>query len=55
VIVSHDKFFLDRMVTEIVELYQQNLHFYKGNYSFYEKEKEMRISLQQRVSCRSIV
>jgi ATP-binding cassette subfamily F protein 3 len=48
VIVSHDKFFLDRMVTEIVELYQQNLHFYKGNYSFYEKEKEMRISLQQR-------
>jgi ATP-binding cassette subfamily F protein 3 len=48
VIVSHDKFFLDRMVTEIVELYQQNLHFYKGNYSYYEKEKEMRISLQQR-------
>jgi ATP-binding cassette subfamily F protein 3 len=48
VIVSHDKFFLDRMVTEIVELYQQNLHFYNGNYSFYEKEKEMRISLQQR-------
>ncbi|MEO6961177.1 MAG: ABC-F family ATP-binding cassette domain-containing protein [Puia sp.] len=48
VIVSHDKFFLDRMVTEIVELYQQNLHFYKGNYSYFEKEKEMRISLQQR-------
>ncbi|HVY74045.1 MAG TPA: ABC-F family ATP-binding cassette domain-containing protein [Puia sp.] len=48
VIVSHDKFFLDRMVTQIVELYQQNLHFYKGNYSYYEKEKEMRISLQQR-------
>jgi ATP-binding cassette subfamily F protein 3 len=48
VIVSHDKFFLDRMVTEIVELYQQNLHFYNGNYSFYEKEKGMRISLQQR-------
>jgi ATP-binding cassette subfamily F protein 3 len=48
VIVSHDKFFLDRMVTQIVELYQQNLHFYKGNYSYYEKEKEMRIALQQR-------
>jgi ATP-binding cassette subfamily F protein 3 len=48
VIVSHDKFFLDRMVEKIVELYQQNLHFYNGNYSFYEKEKEMRISLQQR-------
>jgi len=48
VIVSHDKFFLDRMVDKIVELYQKNLHFYNGNYSFYEKEKEMRISLQQR-------
>ena len=48
VIVSHDKFFLDRMVTKIVELYQQDLHFYNGNYSFYEKEKEMRIAMQQR-------
>lgn len=48
VIVSHDKYFLDRMVTEIVELYQQQLHFYTGNYSFYEKEKVMRMELQQR-------
>ncbi|HEX6913653.1 MAG TPA: ATP-binding cassette domain-containing protein, partial [Chitinophagaceae bacterium] len=39
VIVSHDKYFLDRMVTKIVELYQQQLHIYAGNYSFYEKEK----------------
>ena len=28
VIVSHDRFFLDRMTTKIVELYQQQLHFY---------------------------
>jgi ATP-binding cassette, subfamily F, member 3 len=48
VMVSHDKFFLDRMVDKIVELYQQDLHFYNGNYSFYEKEKEMRISIQQK-------
>ena len=48
VIVSHDKFFLDRMVDKIVELYQQDLHFYNGNYSFYEREKEMRISIQQK-------
>jgi ATP-binding cassette, subfamily F, member 3 len=48
VIVSHDKFFLDRMVDKIVEVYQQDLHFYNGNYSFYEKEKEMRISIQQK-------
>ncbi len=48
VIVSHDKFFLNRMVTKIVELYQQELHFYTGNYDFYEKEKAERIALQQR-------
>ena len=48
VIVSHDKFFLDRMVTKIVELYQQSLHMYNGNYSHYESEKQQRIEIQQR-------
>jgi ATP-binding cassette subfamily F protein 3 len=48
VIVSHDKYFLNRMVTKIVELYQQQLHIYSGNYEFYETEKAMRMELQQR-------
>lgn len=48
VIVSHDKYFLNRMVTKIVELYQQELHIYNGNYDFYEKEKAVRIDLQQK-------
>lgn len=48
VIVSHDKYFLNRMVTKIVEVYQQQLHFYSGNYDYYEKEKALRIELQQR-------
>lgn len=48
VIVSHDRYFLDRMVTKIVELYQQQLHFYTGNYSYYLEEKALRIELQQR-------
>jgi len=48
VIVSHDKYFLNRMVTKIVELYQQELHIYSGNYEFYETEKQQRIELQQR-------
>lgn len=48
VIVSHDKFFLNRMVTKIVEVYQQQLHLYTGNYDYYEKEKALRIDLQQR-------
>ncbi|MFN4284362.1 MAG: ribosomal protection-like ABC-F family protein [Lacibacter sp.] len=48
VIVSHDRWFLDRMVTKIVEVFQQSLHFYSGNYSFYEKEKALRMELQQK-------
>jgi ATP-binding cassette subfamily F protein 3 len=48
VIVSHDKYFLDRMVTKIVELYQRQLHVYIGNYSHYETEKQLRIDIQQR-------
>ena len=48
VIVSHDKYFLNRMVTKIVELYQEELHFYSGNYDFYEKEKSVRMELQQK-------
>jgi ATP-binding cassette, subfamily F, member 3 len=48
VIVSHDKYFLNRMVTKIVEVYQQQLHIYNGNYDFYEKEKAIRIDLQQK-------
>ena len=48
VIVSHDKYFMNRMVTKIVELYQKELHVYNGNYSFYETEKVQRVELQQR-------
>ncbi|MEO5500502.1 MAG: ABC-F family ATP-binding cassette domain-containing protein, partial [Ginsengibacter sp.] len=48
VIVSHDRYFLDRMVTKVVELYQQELHFYTGNYTYYLEEKEQRIELQKR-------
>ena len=48
VIVSHDRYFLNRMVKKVVELYQRELHFYNGNYEFYETEKQQRIELQQR-------
>ena len=48
VIVSHDRFFLDRMVTKVVELYQAKLHIYSGNYSYYEQEKEVRIDMQKK-------
>jgi ATP-binding cassette subfamily F protein 3 len=48
VIVSHDKYFLNRMVTKIVEVYQQQLHIYNGNFDYYEKEKAIRIEQQQK-------
>jgi len=48
VIVSHDRYFLDRMVTKIVEVWQRDLVQYSGNYSFFLKEKEERMELQQR-------
>ena len=48
VMVSHDKYFLDRMVKKVVELYQKELNIYNGNYSFYETEKVQRVELQQR-------
>ncbi len=48
VIVSHDKYFLNKMVNKIVEVYQQQLNFYTGDYEYYEVEKEQRIEIQQR-------
>ena len=48
IIVSHDRFFLDRMVARIVELFQQKLYSYSGNYSFYETEKATRMEFLER-------
>ena len=39
VIVSHDRFFLDSTVNEIIELFNGSLKKYKGNYSEYEKKR----------------
>ena len=48
VIVSHDKYFLNKMVNKIVEIYQQQLNFYTGDYDYYEVEKVQRVEIQQR-------
>lgn len=47
VIVSHDRQFLDNVVTRIVEVTQLQLISYEGNYSFYLEEKELRQEIQQ--------
>ena len=45
-LVSHDRYFLDRVVDRIVELDYGSLYEYRGNYSFYRKAKEERIEKQ---------
>ena len=40
--VSHDRYFLDRTVTRIIEILDGKAEFYSGNYSFYAIEKERR-------------
>jgi ATP-binding cassette subfamily F protein 3 len=47
IIVSHDREFIDKTVDTIVEVDQQQLNLYAGNYSFYEEEKALRTELQQ--------
>ncbi|MBN2260089.1 MAG: ABC-F family ATP-binding cassette domain-containing protein [Clostridiales bacterium] len=41
-IISHDRYFLDQVVTEIVELEDGKSEIFDGNYSYFIKEKERR-------------
>ena len=42
VAISHDRYFLDRIVTRVIEIEGGKAEFYSGNYSFYAVEKERR-------------
>ena len=44
--ISHDRYFLDRVVSRIVEIHDGKAEFYSGNYSFYVQEKQARFELQ---------
>lgn len=43
-IVSHDRYFLDKVVTEIYEISRHKMHHYKGNYSRYLVLKEQQLA-----------
>ncbi len=45
--VTHDRYFLENVCNEIVELEDGNLYTYKGNYSYYLDKKDARIELDQ--------
>jgi ATP-binding cassette subfamily F protein 3 len=47
IVVSHDRTFLDNVISKTVEVTQQQLVTYEGNYSFYLEEKELRQQIQQ--------
>ncbi|WP_298758905.1 ABC-F family ATP-binding cassette domain-containing protein [uncultured Psychroserpens sp.] len=45
--VTHDRYFLERVCNEIIELDHGKLYTYKGNYSYYLENKETRITQEQ--------
>ncbi|MCK8479579.1 ABC-F family ATP-binding cassette domain-containing protein [Psychroserpens algicola] len=45
--VTHDRYFLERVCNEIIELDHGKLYTYKGNYSYYLENKEARIAQEQ--------
>ena len=48
IIVSHDRYFLDKIVTKVVELDNGESHVYNGNYSYYaEKRFEIRANMMK--------
>lgn len=47
-IVSHDRYFLDRVVNEVYDLDNQTLHHYTGNYSAFVKNKTARLATEMK-------
>ncbi len=47
VVVSHDRYFLDRTVDNIAEVSNAKITLYPGNFSFYEEEKALRNKIQK--------
>ena len=41
--VTHDRYFLDRVCSEIIEIDRQQIYQYKGNYSYYLEKRQERI------------
>ncbi|HNS11251.1 MAG TPA: ATP-binding cassette domain-containing protein [Bacteroidia bacterium] len=47
IVVSHDRYFLDKVITKIVEISGQQIRGYTGNYSYYLETKTERDELQR--------
>jgi ATP-binding cassette subfamily F protein uup len=44
--VTHDRFFLDRICTDIIEIDQKQLYWYKGNYAYFLDKRQERVAAQ---------
>ncbi|MBN1951590.1 MAG: ABC-F family ATP-binding cassette domain-containing protein [Bacteroidales bacterium] len=47
IMVTHDRFFLDRVCNTILEIDQRRVHSYQGNYSRFTELREQRIEMEQ--------
>lgn len=47
-IISHDRYFLDKIVTKVVEIENKKSTVYNGNYSFYTSQKAIHREIQQK-------
>lgn len=48
IIISHDRYFIDKTVSKIWELSDKGLREYSGNYSSYKQQKEIEVKNQQK-------
>lgn len=46
--VTHDRYFLDKICTKIIEIDQQKLFTYNGNYQVFLEQKDLRYAIQQK-------
>lgn len=47
-IISHDRYFLDRIITKVIEIENKKSYVYEGNYTFYSRQKDINRQLQQK-------
>ena len=47
-LISHDRYFLDKIVTKIIEVENKKSYVYEGNYTFYSKQKNINREIQQK-------
>ena len=45
-IISHDRYFMDRIVTKVIEIENRKSTIYEGNYSYYAEQKEINRQIQ---------